>query len=52
MEFVVLVGLLAINENAGFGAAAESVELCPKVKDGFWASEVEVSLLSADLPKG
>lgn len=51
VEFVVLLGLLAINENAGFGAAAESAALCPKVKEGFGASEVEVSLLSAGLPK-
>lgn len=52
VEFVVVVGLLPINENAGFGAAAGSVALCPKVKEGFGASEVDVSLLSAGLPKG
>lgn len=53
VEFVVVVvGLLPINENAGFGAAAGSVALCPKVKEGFGVSEVDVSLLSAGLPKG
>lgn len=52
VELVVLVGLLAIKENAGFGAAAaESEALCPKVKEGFGASEVDVSLLSAGFPK-
>lgn len=34
-EVVELVGLLAIKENAGFGAAEESVALCPKLKEGF-----------------
>lgn len=53
VELVVLVGLLAIKENAGFGpAAAESVALCPKVKEGFGASATDVMLLSAALPKG
>lgn len=51
VELVEIVGLLAIKENAGFGAADESVALCPKVKDGFAASAVDVSLLSAGLPK-
>lgn len=45
------MGLPAIKENAGFGAAEESAALCPKVKDGFGASAVVVSLLSAGLPK-
>lgn len=45
-----VVGLLAIKENAGFGAAEESAALCPKVKEGFGASAVDVSLLSAGLP--
>lgn len=51
-EVVVLVGLLAIKENTGFGAAEESAALCPKLKEGFGASAVDVSLLSAGLPKG
>lgn len=51
VELEVSVGLLAIKENAGFGAAEESVALCPKVKEGFGASAVHVSLLSAGLPK-
>lgn len=50
VELVVL-GLLAMKENAGFGAATESVAPCPKVKVGFGASVVAVSLLSAGLPK-
>lgn len=45
------MGLPDIKENAGFGAAEESAALCPKVKDGFGASAVVVSLLSAGLPK-
>lgn len=51
VESMVVVGLVAIKENAGFGAAEESGALCPKVKEGFGASAVEVSLLSAGLPK-
>lgn len=51
VEVVVLVGLLAIKEKAGFGAAAESVAFCPKVKEGFGASAADVSFLSACLPK-
>lgn len=52
VELTVLVGLLAIKENAGFGAAEDSVALCPKVKEGpVEASAVDVSLLSAGLPK-
>lgn len=51
VELVEIVGLLAIKENAGFGAADESEALCPKVKDGFAASALDVSLLSAGLPK-
>lgn len=50
-EVVGLVGLLAMKENAGFGAAVESAALCPKVKEGLGASVVDVSLLSAGLPK-
>lgn len=46
-----VVGLLAIKENAGFGAAEESAALCPKEKAGFGASTLDVSLLSAGLPK-
>lgn len=46
-----VVGLLTIKENAGFGAAGESVPVCPKVKVGFGASAEVVSLLSAGLPK-
>lgn len=51
VEFVVLLGLLAIKENAGLGAAAESVAPCPKVKAGFGASAVDDTLLSAGFPK-
>lgn len=52
-EDVELVGLPAIKENAGFGAAAaESVALCPKENVGFGASAADVSLLSAGFPKG
>lgn len=51
VESMVLVGLVAIKVNAGFGVAEESVALCPKVKEGFGASAVDVSLLSAGLPK-
>lgn len=50
-EGVVLVGLPAIKEKACFGAGAESVADCPKVKEGLGASEVDVSLLSAGFPK-
>lgn len=46
-----VVGLLPIKENAVFGAAEESAALCPKEKEGFGASAVDVSLLSAGLPK-
>lgn len=49
-EVVELVGLLAMNENAGFGAG-DSVALCLKVKEGFGASEADVSFLSAGFPK-
>lgn len=52
VELVVLVGLLAMKENAGFGAVEESAAFCPKVNVGFGASEVLVSLFSAGLPKG
>lgn len=51
VEAVVLVGLFAIKENAGLGAAAESVALCPNVKECFEASAADVSVLSAGLPK-
>lgn len=52
VELVVSVGLLAMKENAGLGAAAAaSVVLCPKVKEGFSASVEDVSVLSAGLPK-
>lgn len=49
-EVLELEGFPAIKENAGFGAAVESATLCPKVKEGFGASEVDVSLFSAGLP--
>lgn len=51
VELVVLVELLAMKENAGFGAVEESAAFCPKVNVGFGASEVLVSLFSAGLPK-
>lgn len=50
-EVVVLVGLPAIKGKACFGAGAESVAVCPKVKEGLGASTVDVSLLSAGFPK-
>lgn len=50
-EDEVVVGFVAMKVNAGFGTAEESVALCPKVKEGFGASAVDVSLLSAGLPK-
>lgn len=49
VELVELAGLVELNENAGFGAV-ESAAFCPKVKVGFGASEVTVSLLSAGFP--
>lgn len=45
------VGLLAIKEKAGLGAAVESALLCPKVNTGLGGSAVDGSLLSAGLPK-
>lgn len=50
VESVLLVGLLAMKENAGVEAAEESVALCPKVKEGFGASAVQLSLFSAVFP--
>lgn len=47
-----VVGLLTMKENAGLGAAEESVALCPKEKVGFGASAEEVSFFSDCLPKG
>lgn len=49
VEFV--VGLLAIKEKAGLGAAVESAALSPKVNTGFEGPLVDRSLLSAGLPK-
>lgn len=49
VEFV--VGLFAINEKAGLGAAAESAAPCPKVNTGFGGSVVDGSFLSAGFPK-
>lgn len=51
VELTVFVGLATIKENPGFGAVEESAALCPKLKDGFATSAVDVSLLSAGLPK-
>lgn len=48
----VLLGLLAMKENAGVEAAEESVALFPKVKEGFGASAAQVSLFSAGFPNG
>lgn len=50
-EVVLGVGLLAIKEKAGLGAAVESALLCPKVNTGLGGSAVGSSLLSAGLPK-
>lgn len=52
VESVLLVGLLAMKENAGVAAAEESVALCPKVKEGFGGSAVQLSLFSAGFPNG
>lgn len=49
VEFV--VGLFAMKEKAGLGAAAESAALCPKVNTGFGGSVVDGSFLSAGFPK-
>lgn len=50
-EVVFGVGLLAIKEKAGLGAAVESAVLCPKANTGLGGSVVDGSLLSAGLPK-
>lgn len=49
-EVVVLGGLLAMKEKAGFEAEVESAAFCPKLKVSFGASEVDVSLFSAGFP--
>lgn len=51
VDVELVVGLLAIKENAGFEAAAESVAFCPKPNGGFGGSVIDVSLLSAGFPK-
>lgn len=50
VELVELTVLSALKENAGFGAAG-SATFCPKVKVGFGASEVMISLSSTGFPK-